>query len=63
MLVIFRLLLIFIVMVTRKICVAAVIVVLAIELLIGSILVFALGPDLVQSNVKKVQNTCFSISF
>lgn len=49
-------------MVTRKICVAAVVVVIGIELLIGSILVFVLGGDLVQSNVKKVQGTSFSIS-
>ena len=50
-------------MVTRKICVASVVVVIGIELLIGSILLFALGGDLVQSNVKKVQGTSFSISF
>jgi len=48
-------------MVKRKICVSAISIIIAMELLIASILLFVFGNDLIQSNVKKVLNTFFFI--
>ncbi len=46
-------------MVKRKICVAAISIIIGIEILAASILLFVFGNGLIQSNVKKVQNTGF----
>ena len=50
-------------MVDRKTCVAAITIVIGIELVAVSVLLFVLGNDLVQSNVKKVEHNLLSTTF
>ena len=50
-------------MVDRKTCVAAITIIIGIELVAVSVLLFVLGNDLVQSNVKKVEHIFCRLHF
>lgn len=50
-------------MVKRKVCISSIAIVIGIEFIAVSVLLFVFGNDLIQSNVKKVYRTLLFLDF